>query len=151
MKKVLATNDKIGMVGKNVIRVLLVFSLSITADWKAAANTSDSCNDGDSNAKDTWGDGCDWYRKMPGACGNFDDADFIAKDMCCVCKETSGHLQNQITGRYYDSMKIDLQSKPPLQATELTGREYQMITEECQKAIRRAIAREKRKGKKRPQ
>ena len=47
---------------------------------------SDSCNDGDSNAKDTWGDGCDWYEKMPQACGKYDDADFFANAMCCVCK-----------------------------------------------------------------
>ena len=52
----------------------------------SSLNFSDSCNDGDSNSTDTWGDSCDWYGKMPEACGKYDDDDFFALSMCCVCK-----------------------------------------------------------------
>lgn len=40
MKKLFVIKDKIGMVRKNVFLVLLVLSLSITVDWKVAANVS---------------------------------------------------------------------------------------------------------------
>jgi len=34
---------------------------------------------------DVYGDGCDWYAGNVGSCGLFDDNDFAARDLCCVC------------------------------------------------------------------
>ena len=38
-------------------------------------------------AKDNGNDGCSWYgrRNRSDKCGDFDDADFSAREMCCVC------------------------------------------------------------------
>jgi hypothetical protein len=36
-------------------------------------------------ARDTGGDGCDWYIGNEGHCGFFDDDDFSAESMCCAC------------------------------------------------------------------
>ena len=36
-------------------------------------------------ARDTGGDGCDWYIGNEGHCGYFDDNDFHAQSMCCAC------------------------------------------------------------------
>ena len=37
-------------------------------------------------ATDTSGDGCWWYYENAESCGEYDDDDFQAKNMCCVCK-----------------------------------------------------------------
>lgn len=42
------------------------------------------CLDSNLNARDSYGDGCDWYVSLD-YCGMFDDADFTADDMCCSC------------------------------------------------------------------
>jgi len=34
---------------------------------------------------DSYGDGCSWYDSNPASCGNFDDYDFTASDVCCAC------------------------------------------------------------------
>ena len=36
-------------------------------------------------AVDIGGDGCDWYRTHQRYCGDYDDRDFIANDVCCHC------------------------------------------------------------------
>ena len=45
------------------------------------------CQDQNNNAKDNGGDGCDWYgiNDNHTTCGDYDDADFDAKAMCCDC------------------------------------------------------------------
>ena len=48
---------------------------------------SDACEGTDLGAVDRWGDGCEWYDKLTNSerCGDFDDDDFIANEMCCAC------------------------------------------------------------------
>ena len=42
--------------------------------------------DEDGWATDSSGDGCWWYYENADYCGEYDDDDFKAKEMCCVCK-----------------------------------------------------------------
>ena len=39
------------------------------------------------SARDEDGDGCAYYEKAPEDCGEFDDSDFSAIGMCCICGE----------------------------------------------------------------
>ena len=48
----------------------------------------DSNIDADGDATyDSSGDGCDWYNtdSRIASCGNWDDSDFTANQMCCSC------------------------------------------------------------------
>lgn len=51
---------------------------------KGPSNTTCEDTDG-TNITDSWGDSCSWYSDYPGACGTYDDSDFIATDLCCGC------------------------------------------------------------------
>ena len=46
-----------------------------------------TCQSTNFGATDNGGDGCDWYDVLnrSGTCGDYDDADFDAKSMCCAC------------------------------------------------------------------
>ena len=44
-----------------------------------------SCRDTDNGATDRDGDACVVYNRNPAWCGGYDDGDFKAKEMCCVC------------------------------------------------------------------
>ena len=46
-----------------------------------------SCENQDFEARDNGNDGCNWYgrRNRNDKCGDYDDADFSAGEMCCVC------------------------------------------------------------------
>ena len=46
----------------------------------------DVCIDSDNGKTDTDGDGCEWYDANLGHCGDYDDDDFRAKELCCSCK-----------------------------------------------------------------
>ena len=48
---------------------------------------------GGRNATDSYGDGCEWYVTFPHVCGNFDDDDFRAKEMCQACSTNALILQ----------------------------------------------------------
>ena len=39
----------------------------------------------DMTAVDSYGDDCTYYRFMPGECGMYDTADFVASTGCCGC------------------------------------------------------------------
>jgi len=39
---------------------------------------------------DLYGSGCEFYEKYPRFCGAYDDEDFAAKEMCCVCDPVYG-------------------------------------------------------------
>jgi len=47
------------------------------------------------DAVDAEGDGCMWYRleqdgfRFSDYCGEYDDADFVAEELCCACKVPS--------------------------------------------------------------
>ena len=58
------------------------------------------CTDSANGATDSGGDGCFWYINREGVCGNYDDEDFTANVMCCVCKESDGNegSGNEISG-----------------------------------------------------
>jgi len=43
------------------------------------------CEDTDNGATDSWGDDCAWYDDHPNGCGQYDDDDFTASEMCCTC------------------------------------------------------------------
>ena len=45
--------------------------------------SDEECVNGD--GVDSFGDGCDWYDANPDGCGDYDSADFVAADQCCVC------------------------------------------------------------------
>ena len=46
-----------------------------------------TCVDSDNGAVDPYGDNCTsaWYANYGSTCGNYDDSDFSACEMCCVC------------------------------------------------------------------
>ena len=48
------------------------------------------CVDTNNGLGDTAGDTCEWYAANQAYCGQFDTADFKAKDMCCACDGGSG-------------------------------------------------------------
>ena len=59
----------------------------------------EGCIDTDGDATDRDGDGCDDYSLNPHWCGgSYDDFDFTADAMCCVCGggicEENEHVQN---------------------------------------------------------
>jgi len=43
-----------------------------------------ACED-DTSAEDSYGDGCEYYWHWPDHCGDYDDDDFTANEMCCAC------------------------------------------------------------------
>jgi hypothetical protein len=51
----------------------------------------DSCANTNYGATDWTYDDCSWYDLFPSSCGNYDDDDFWASDMCCSCGGGSGH------------------------------------------------------------
>ena len=44
------------------------------------------CKNTAEDAKDSQGHGCGYYKNVPALCGDFDDDDFVASEMCCACK-----------------------------------------------------------------
>lgn len=57
----------------------------VSHDYDICFNTNDG-------ATDTTGDDCDsWYVAFPDTCGSYDDADFTAADVCCVCGGGAEH------------------------------------------------------------
>ena len=44
-----------------------------------------TCTNTDNGAKDSFGDGCNWYADSKDQCGSADDNDFKANAMCCAC------------------------------------------------------------------
>ena len=48
------------------------------------------CWDTNNGAGDITNDGCDWYERNPGYCGNYDTESFKAQEMCCTCGGGSG-------------------------------------------------------------
>ena len=49
-------------------------------------DTWKGCNDTDHGAFDKYGDTCAWYDTQTRFCGDFDDNDFTAYEMCCACR-----------------------------------------------------------------
>ena len=51
------------------------------------------CTDTDNGALDYTDDNCvGWYNDFPEDCGEYDDDDFKANEMCCVCKTSGIHI-----------------------------------------------------------
>lgn len=44
------------------------------------------CEDTANGAKDNMETGCDFYEENREECGNWDDDDFRAEEMCCACR-----------------------------------------------------------------
>jgi len=61
-------------------------------DWKDLECDIELCTDTHGAARDSFGDGCEFYYKHPSYCGLDDDNDFTATQMCCVCG--GGELSN---------------------------------------------------------
>ena len=62
--------------------ILLILSLCVGAVW------ADDCRDKDvtQGVTDSEGRGCNYYDARPDNCGNFDEYDFHAKELCCSCQ-----------------------------------------------------------------
>ena len=45
----------------------------------------DVCVNSDNGKTDEDGDGCSYYDSSMGECGEYDDDDFKAKELCCSC------------------------------------------------------------------
>ena len=45
-----------------------------------------ACENTDHGAKDSTGDTCGWYDENNEYCGDYDDDDFDARELCCACK-----------------------------------------------------------------
>jgi len=59
----------------------------------------DSCQNTDNGARDVYGDGCYAYDEHDSDCGAYDDDDFKASKMCCVC----GGGATQVDGKLKDT------------------------------------------------
>ena len=46
----------------------------------------------DNGATDSSGDTCIWYEENHRHCGDYDDDDFDARELCCPCK-SNGNLK----------------------------------------------------------
>ena len=56
------------------------------------------CQDTNNGATDVDGDDCEYYNEeSPEDCGGYDDDDFTANTMCCVCKTICDRCQLSIT------------------------------------------------------
>eukprot|EP00931_Biecheleriopsis_adriatica_P021932 TRINITY_DN1420_c0_g2_i1.p1 TRINITY_DN1420_c0_g2~~TRINITY_DN1420_c0_g2_i1.p1 ORF type:complete len:2017 (+),score=244.24 TRINITY_DN1420_c0_g2_i1:59-6109(+) len=55
--------------------------------WSPHGNMTgnSSCLDTDGFMQDVSGNGCEWYEAAANVCGELDDSDFTAGDMCCAC------------------------------------------------------------------
>ena len=51
----------------------------------SSSSGGNSCVSTEGNGRDSGGDSCTWYSGRSSACGNYDDSDFIADQMCCGC------------------------------------------------------------------
>ena len=47
---------------------------------------TEQCIDMDQGVTDEDDDGCEYYDDNPERCGDFDDDDFTASELCCACK-----------------------------------------------------------------
>ena len=59
--------------------------------------TEEQCVDSANGATDSGGDGCSWYDEQPASdlptdCLQYDDDDFVAREMCCSCKQAFQEL-----------------------------------------------------------
>ena len=43
------------------------------------------CVDTDNGALGSWLDDCTYHTSHPSSCGQYDDKDFVASQMCCAC------------------------------------------------------------------
>ena len=48
----------------------------------------------DHSAADSSGDTCQWYNEYTEYCGDYDDDDFDAREMCCACKLIGKSIKN---------------------------------------------------------
>lgn len=53
--------------------------------WGHDPSYPDGCVNTPNGATDSWGDSCLWYDWFPHTCGDYDDDDFTADEMCCIC------------------------------------------------------------------
>ena len=49
----------------------------------------------DNGATDSSGDSCIWYEQNHQYCGDYDDDDFVAEELCCPCK-SNGNLEASV-------------------------------------------------------
>lgn len=91
----------------NALLMCCVCSWEFAKD-AAASNyvKPDDCDNTDFGVfSDLYGSGCDFYEKYPKFCGAYDDDDFVAKDMCCICNPDHGsELAN---GAKFVTIKVD--------------------------------------------
>lgn len=81
--------------------------------WEMSKDTAaseyvkpDECDNKDFGVfTDLYGSGCEFYEKYPRFCGAYDDEDFAAKEMCCVCDPVFGSKLARESN--YDSADID--------------------------------------------
>ena len=50
------------------------------------------CTNTDNGALDITDFSCDIYNDHPEDCGDYDDDDFKANEMCCACKTSGKHI-----------------------------------------------------------
>lgn len=60
------------------------------------------CEDSNGDATDAYGDGCAWYEENPTGCGMYDDDDFTATEVCCVCGSNCEDSAGGATDSYGD-------------------------------------------------
>lgn len=66
----------------------LIAAAEAAAEQDETDDSTDNgtCQDTDGAAVDVDGDGCNVYTNNPSYCGTaYDDSDFVANQMCCVC------------------------------------------------------------------
>ena len=59
----------------------------------------DSCLNTDNGAKDSFGNGCDYYDYESDCGGNYDDDDFKSDLMCCACGGGATKANGKLTGK----------------------------------------------------
>ena len=54
-----------------------------------------NCIDISNGATDRSENGCEWYTRHDDSCGAFDHNNFVARKMCCACKNPSINVSEQ--------------------------------------------------------
>ena len=84
MTKILVTLFDDVKIGYNVLSWCLIYEIDVPR-----------CTNTDNGALDNTDDSCiGWYNDNPEDCGEYDDDDFSAKDMCCACKTSGINILN---------------------------------------------------------
>ena len=77
---------------------LCTFGMTSATQLTSSAKYSDTCQDTDNGALDSYGDPCSAYNRNKGWCQGYDDDDFDSVTMCCACGGGTGWFGCDVPG-----------------------------------------------------